>query len=68
MEGQWLLVDRNTILSRLATSGIRPAQVQLLGSETVRIGRHEVTLSADRITACAQTYLERTLAIKKGSS
>jgi flagella basal body P-ring formation protein FlgA len=66
MEGQWLLVDRNTILSRLATSGIRPAQVQLLGSETVRIGRHEVTLSADRITACAQTYLERTLADQKG--
>lgn len=67
MEGQSLLVDRNTVLSRLASSGIRPAQVQLLGAETVRIGRHEMTLSADRIVACAQRYLEGQLADQKGA-
>lgn len=65
VEGQALQVDRNTILSRLASSGIRSGQVQLLGAETVRIGRHEVTLSADRIVAYAQRYLENRLAETK---
>lgn len=65
VEGQAMQVDRNTILSRLASSGIRPGQVQLLGAETVRIGRHEVTLSADRIVAYAQRYLEKRLAETK---
>lgn len=67
MEGQSLLVDRNTILSRLASVGIRPGQVHLLGAETVRIGRHEVTLSAESIVACAQRYLEGQLSAGQGA-
>jgi flagella basal body P-ring formation protein FlgA len=68
VEGQTLWVDRNTILSRLASGGIRAHQVQLLGAEKVRIGRYEMTLSADRIVACAQRYLEGKLTDVKGAA
>lgn len=67
MEGQALLIDRHTILSRLASDGIRPGQVQLLGAETVRVGRHEMTVSAECIIACAQRYLERKLSDDKNT-
>ena len=68
VEGQTLWVDRNTILSRLASGGILAHQVQLLGAEKVRIGRYEMTLSADRIVACAQRYLEHKMADVKGGA
>lgn len=67
VEGQALWVDRGTILSRLASSGITPRQVQFLGAEKVRIGRHEMILPADRIVACAQRYLEGKLADVNGA-
>lgn len=56
--GQILQVDRHTLLSRLATVGIKPHQVQFLGAEIMSIGRNEMTLSADQITSYAQRYLE----------
>ncbi len=65
-EGQTLTVDRTTILSRLASAGIRAQQVQILGAQAVQIGRNEVTLSADSIIACAQRYLDGQLAGVKG--
>lgn len=65
-QGQTLSVDRKTILSRLASAGIRAQQVQILGAERVRIGRNEVIISPEQITACAQRYLEAQLASVKG--
>ena len=64
--GQVLVVDRNTILSRLASNGIRAHQVQILGAQTVRIGRHEMMLTAERIIDCARRYLDAKLAEIKG--
>lgn len=66
--GQTLSVDRRTILSRLASVGIKPHQVQMLGAETVRIGRSEVIVSPEQLTACAQRYLEAQLASVKGAA
>ena len=68
MDGQMLLVDRNTILSRLASDGIRAAQVQIRGAETVRIGRHEITVSSEQIAAFAQRHLDNRLAEHKGAA
>jgi len=67
-QGQTLAVDRHTILSRLASVGIKPQQVQMLGAETVRIGRSEVVVSPEQIVAVAQRYLEAKLASVKGAT
>ncbi len=67
MDGQTLRVDRNTILSRLAGDGIRPAQVHIRGAEIVHIGRQEMTVSAEQIVACARRCLERNLSGHQGT-
>ncbi|HDS84155.1 MAG TPA: flagellar basal body P-ring formation protein FlgA [Phycisphaerales bacterium] len=67
VDGQTLLVDRNTILSRLASDGIRPAQVRIRGADTVRITRYEMTIPAEQITACAKRYLDNRLSDQKAA-
>lgn len=68
VDGQILWIDRNTILSRLASHGIRSQQVQITGAEKVQVRRHETVLSAEKITDCARRYLEAKLTEFKGAT
>lgn len=66
--GQFLLVDRQTVLSCLAAQGITPGQVQFNGAETMRVKRNEKTIKAERFLATAREYLENQLADQNTAS
>ena len=53
-----LRIDRQTILGRLACSGIRVDRVRLTGAEQVDIVRKGQTLSARQIVAAAEEFLK----------
>jgi len=54
-----IVIDRRTILSRLACCGIRTADLQITGAPAVTVtGKHKV-LSAEAIVRCAESYLAR---------
>jgi len=57
--GQKAVLDRPTILSRLASSGIEAQQVRLTGAETVTVRRHQKLLSAADFVAAGQTFLRQ---------
>lgn len=52
-----VLIDRQTILSRLASEGFSADQLQLTGALEVVITRNELTISADQLIAAANTFL-----------
>jgi flagella basal body P-ring formation protein FlgA len=61
VKGQVLQADQNTVLSRLASTGISLSQVQLLGAKIVEIRRNEKTVEPQQIIQTAQTYIEKQL-------
>ncbi len=67
-KGQVLLIDHNTILSRLAGIGIDTSCVELAGAEVVKIKRKEIIIASDVIAQKAQNFLEPRLAGQKIAS
>ncbi len=61
LAGQQIVIDRGTILSRLASSGIKGSQISLSGAETVTIKRNEQTIGTDRFVETARLYLQKQL-------
>jgi flagella basal body P-ring formation protein FlgA len=53
-----ITIDRNTILSRLASSGIVTGEVQITGADKVTIRRKETVFSPPMILAAAQEALQ----------
>jgi flagella basal body P-ring formation protein FlgA len=53
-----LLVDRPTILSRLASSGIDGSVVRISGAEKVAVGRKETIFSPQQIVAAAGEWVQ----------
>ena len=54
-----MVIDRQTILARLATCGIPAAQVKISGAEKVTILRDERTVSSDEILKAAEEFLQK---------
>jgi flagella basal body P-ring formation protein FlgA len=57
--GQKALLDRPTILSRLASSGIPAQNVRLTGAEAVIVRRFQKTISADELIEAGKTFLNQ---------
>jgi flagella basal body P-ring formation protein FlgA len=57
--GQKVVLDRPTILSRLASSGISAGQVRLTGAEAVMVRRYQRIISADEFVEVGQVFLEQ---------
>lgn len=57
--GQKAVLDRPTILSRLASSGIGARQVRLTGAETVMVRRCQKTVNADEFVEAGKTFLQQ---------
>lgn len=56
--GQQIVIDRETIRSRLAGIGIGGSAVVITGAETVTLMRDEETVPAERIIEAAQQFLD----------
>jgi len=67
-QGQVLYADRNTVLSRLASTGITLQQVELTGAEMARIHKNEKYVESGQIEQTARLYLEKQLAGQKPDS
>jgi flagellar basal body P-ring formation protein FlgA len=57
--GQRAVLDRPTILSRLASSGIPADKVRLTGAETVAVRRFHRTISSDEFVEVGRTFLRQ---------
>jgi flagella basal body P-ring formation protein FlgA len=57
--GQKVVVDRTTILSRLASYGIPGDRVRLTGAETVVVRREQQIIDSDEFIAMAQMFLKQ---------
>lgn len=55
--GEQIVLDRNTILSRLSSNGIPASRVQLSGSEQVSVQRDEQIFSPDQLLEAAEAFL-----------
>jgi flagella basal body P-ring formation protein FlgA len=60
LPGQRLVVDRSTILSRLAASGIPADKVLLTGADTVTIRNNQKTIGAEEFVIVARQLLQDT--------
>ena len=56
--GQQIVLDRPTVISRLASSGIASDRVTLRGAEKITIRRNEKNLGSDRLASVAMTMLK----------
>ncbi len=54
-----LVLDRPTILSRLASSGIRGVQVRITGASAVRVSGKAKIISAETLRRCAEELIKR---------
>lgn len=54
-----MVVDRPTILGRLATHGVRAGEVHFTGADKVTVRRDEEILEASRIAKAAEAFLEK---------
>lgn len=59
MPGQKAILDRPTILSRLASQGIPGERVRLTGAEAVTVRRLQKTISADEFLEIGKTFLRQ---------
>jgi len=59
MPGQRAVLDRPTILSRLASSGIPADTVRLTGAETVTVRRFHRVISSDELVEVGRTFLRQ---------
>ncbi len=57
--GQKALLDRPTILSRLASSGIPAQNVRLTGAEAVVVRRYQKTISTEEMVEMGRTFLRQ---------
>lgn len=57
--GQTIVLDRGTILSRLASQGIPSEKVTLTGAESVTIRRRQQIISGDEFLSFAQLFLRQ---------
>lgn len=57
--GQKMVLDRNTILSRLASSGIPSVQVRLTGAEAVTVRRQQKILETEDFIEAAERFLRQ---------
>ena len=55
--GQQIVVDRGTILSRLASEGIKASEVSISGAETVTVRRNERVISGQRFVEAGEKFL-----------
>lgn len=58
MPGQKIIIDRKTILSRLACSDIKTAKVNLIGAEEIIVTQKEHIITAAEIINLAQSFLK----------
>ena len=61
-----LVLDRQTILARLATGGVPAAQVRLTGADRVAIVRAVLTMRGEELAKAAAAHLERTCPLPQG--
>jgi flagella basal body P-ring formation protein FlgA len=54
-----MVIDRRTILSRLAANGIKAASVRLTGAEKVVVTRRDVVFSADKLVKVAEAFIKK---------
>ncbi len=59
MPGQKAILDRSTILSRLAAQGIPAGQVRLTGADAVTVRRFQKTISTDEFIEIGKTFLRQ---------
>jgi flagella basal body P-ring formation protein FlgA len=59
LPGQKIVLDRPTILGRLACNGIPTSKVTLTGSEKITIKQQNRTISGDDIVSLAESFLEK---------
>jgi flagella basal body P-ring formation protein FlgA len=64
-KGQSLYADRKTVLSRLASTGILPQQVELSGPEITKIHKNDKCVESAQIVEIAKVYLAKQLAGQK---
>jgi len=57
--GQKIVLDRATILSRLASAGVAAENVVLTGAEAVTVRRRQQIISGDEFVAFAQLFLRQ---------
>jgi flagella basal body P-ring formation protein FlgA len=59
--GQKIVINRNTVLSRLSACGISTANVQISGAESTEVRRREKTIATSRFTELADSFLRSRL-------
>ena len=59
LPGQKIVLDRATILSRLASHGIPAEKVRLTGAQTVIVRRRQQTISGDELVTAARAFLQQ---------
>jgi flagella basal body P-ring formation protein FlgA len=64
LAGQQIVIDRRTIFSRLASSGIKAEQVSLSGAEQVKVKRDEKVIGGRRFVDVALAFLRSEAAYK----
>ncbi len=60
-KGQVVFVDRNTILSRLASIGISADKVDFIGAEITAVKRRETVVEPERMVQAAREFLDKKL-------
>ena len=55
--GQQIIIDRMTILSRMASAGINSREVIFTGTEKVKVRRDEEVISGERFSEVARSFL-----------
>ncbi len=63
-----IVIDRATILSRLASNGLKASRVTFSGADEVAVSRKETSVSSTRIVKAAEAFLESNLESKKGTT
>lgn len=58
MPGQSIVIDRSTVLSRLACSGIPASKVKLTGAEEMTVRQQHRVISTDEFVSLASSFLE----------
>jgi flagella basal body P-ring formation protein FlgA len=61
-----LVLDRTTLLARLAAGGITPSQVKLTGADKVAIVRAVLTMRGEELGQAAAAHLDRTCPLQQG--
>ncbi len=61
MPGQQIVIDRATLLSRLASSGIPGSQVRLAGADELKVRRRGQVIGPEEFTELAREFLSKAL-------